>query len=659
MKIVQRIDFTPRQAELLFEALREHPGCFTDVWLNTAYGYPKNKDHFKTAEYYSELAEKFRKAGINVSLQLSNTIGHGTYMASKDCSGLVYPGSPVRKIVGHDGKVCEFGFCWNDPFFRSYITEHVAYYVKKVRPAELWIDDDIRAINHAPVNFGCFCESCMADFNRRNSTSYTREELVSGFLHGDIALRERFIDFIREGLAGLVTDICRAVHENCAETVVCLQNGANGPYTGPDLAHLFDAMLKTTGHTPMYRAGAGTYDDHDPNEIIAKAVNLEFQHSKLPSYVTRKCPEIENLPNTASGKTMTGTALETAVDLAAGATDISYAMLGNVPENFDFYMKGFGLFAAQRPYWEMLADVSARSVHGGMTYAHTKLPHLRPLGKDEDLFSFNFEHYGCFHFMQRWGIPVGYTSRENGVSLLHPWPAGHMSDGEITELLSQNLITDGETVNLLLARGIDLGVRAEPLSELDCLRAREVFTDHPVNSVGRTEYAASFFSPGPANNFALTVLPENAEPLGRYAHGNGPVTGAVITTPRGGRWAIIGYSPWKYSVPSFQRERFAKLADYIAPGAILGRVLSPVQAHAIARVHRDTGKTLALSVLNCSIEPWENVKLLIRNPEAESFTLVTQYDGQTALLPEKTGDGFVLTLPRLSPWTLGTVFCRA
>ena len=232
-----------------------------------------------------------------------------------------------------------------------------------------------------------------------------------------------------------------------------------------------------------------------------------------------------------------------------------------------------------------------------------------------------------------------------------------MADRELEELLSQSVITDGETVNLLAALGFDLGVRAEPLSELDCLRARELFTSHPANDVGSREYASSFFAPGPANHYAPTALPESAEPLGRYAHDPELVTDAVITTPRGGRWAIIGYSPWKYTVPTFQRERYAKIADYIAPGAVSGRVLSPIQAHALVRVDRETGKTLALSVLNCTVEPWENVKLLIRNPEVESFTLITQYDGQTSLLPEKTEDGFVLTLPRLSPWTLGTVFC--
>ena len=190
MQIIQRVDTNPRQAELLFDALEKYPNSFTDVWLNTAYGYPKNEVHSRAADYYADLAKKFRDRGIGVSLQLSNTIGHGTYMSSRDCSALVYEGSPVRKLVGHDGKVCEFGFCWNDRYFRDYILEHVSDYVAKIQPKAFWIDDDFRATNHAPVSFGCFCENCIADFNALNGTSFSREELVSEYLHGDVSVRE-------------------------------------------------------------------------------------------------------------------------------------------------------------------------------------------------------------------------------------------------------------------------------------------------------------------------------------------------------------------------------------------------------------------------------------------------------------------------------------
>lgn len=657
MKIVQRIDFNPKQAKYLFRALEEHPGCFTDVWLNTAYGYPKNEVHFRTADYYKELAEQFRAKGIVVSLQLSNTIGHGTYMASRDCSGLVYPDSPVRKLVGHDGSVCDYGFCWNDRYFRDYITTHVRDYVSKVRPSEFWIDDDFRATNHAPVNFGCFCDSCLAAWNSLNSTSFTREELVYEFLHAELSIRDKYIEFIRHNMADFMADICRAVHESCAETVICLQNGENGVYTGPDLAHLFDVMLENTGHVPMFRAGAGAYYDHDPNAFIDKFVTLDFQHSKLPAYVEEKCPEIENTPNTVLGKTMTGTALETSLYLAGGATGITYAMLGSACEDYSFYEKGFSLFAQQRPYWEKLSSVSKRSVHGGITYAHTKKAHLRELSPEENMYSFASEFYDGVSSMHRWGLTFGYEHRENGVSILHPWDAQYMSAEEISDLMGKNVITDGESVEILLNRGFDIGVRLRQLSELESLSLSEIFTDHSVNRVGAESFSCSIFSPRQSKYYAITDIPQNSEPLGYYNGAASEYTDVIIPVRGGARWAVIGYALWKYIVPSYQRDRIINILDYIAPNALASRLISPVQSFVLSRVDKTTGKTLAVSLLNCTIEPQSQIKVLIRNPETKTFTFASQYDGETPLLFEETVDGFVVTIPKLSPWSLGTVFC--
>ena len=661
MQIIQRIGTNPRQAELLLSALEKYPGCFTNVWLNTAYGYPKNEVHFRAADYYAELAKKFRAKGIGVSLQLSNTIGHGTYMSSLDCSGLVFEGSKVRKIVGHDGKVCEFGFCWNDRIFRDYIIEHVSDYVAKVQPLEFWIDDDFRAINHAPVNFGCFCEDCMARFNAQNGTNFSRDELMREYLHGDIAVREKFIGFVRNNMADFMKEICVAVHKNCAETVVCFQNGANGLFTGPDHAHLFDVMYEVTGHAPMYRAGGGTYYDHNPNEIIDKVIALDWQHSKLPSYVTRKCPEIENTPNTVLGKTMRGTTFETAVNLAAGATDISYAMLGGVPESFEFYEKGLAMFAARKPYWEKLAEVSARSVHGGLTYAHSKKSHLRPLDEKDDIFSFNHEHFGCARSLMRWGITVSYAERENGLFILHPEAARQMTADELVELTGKPVITDSETVEYLKSKGIDLGVEVRPLSELEILRSTEEYTDHVANNVGKSSFSSSFFSPGASNHYALTKLPEGSEILGFYraneSNSAQECSNAIITTPKGSRWAIIGYSLWKYLVPAYQRNRIMNIADCLVPNALAAKTVSPVQSHLLARVSKRSGKTLSVSHVNCTIEEQTDVKIAIRNPETKNFRFVSELDGEADLAFEKVGNDCIVSLPKVSPWSVATVFC--
>ena len=63
--------------DALIEKIKENPGSCTDVWLASKYGFPSIEEHKKTAEKLSKVAEKFRKIGVGVSLQISNTIGHG------------------------------------------------------------------------------------------------------------------------------------------------------------------------------------------------------------------------------------------------------------------------------------------------------------------------------------------------------------------------------------------------------------------------------------------------------------------------------------------------------------------------------------------------------------------------------------------------------
>jgi len=663
MKIIQRIGSDPALLELLLEMQEKHPGCCTDVWLNTAYGYPKNEDHAKVADELAEAAQRLREKGIRVAMQLSNSIGHGQYMMNKDCSGLVFEGSPVRKMVGHDGVQAEYAFCWNDPYFRNYLTEHVRDYMKKVRPAELWIDDDLRANNHNPVRFGCFCDDCIARFNRENGTAFAREELVEEYLHGDTKVRQRYIQFVCDGLAGLTAEICRAVHEESPETVVALQNGNNVGSTGCDHKYLLDAMYRVTGHPPMYRAGAGSYDDFDPNAILFKAYHdVAWQHAKLPDYVTCRCPEIENTPDTAMGKTRYGTALEATLNFANGATGISFAMLGVLPEDPGFYEKGFARFASLHPYWERLAAVSEKSVHGGITYAHSKLAHLRQLAPEDEMEALSDDKSNCANCLVRDGIPVGFDQRDKAVYLLHPEAARQMARQELEQLLAENVVTDGETVEYLQTLGIDLGVKTLACDEAQQLTAVERYSDHPVNAVGRSSFPASFFGGGRMNYRMLTRLPEGSEVLGWYQF-DGQVqqdkySAAVIRTDRGGTWAVMGYALWIGKVSSAQRDRLLNVIDYISAKAPAVRILSPEQVAVMPRVCKTTGKTLAVSVCNCTIEPQQELKIAIRRPAAENFRLVCQYGGEIELTAQMQDEEYVLTIPELAPWSAATVFCN-
>src|SRR5699024_1065248 len=105
----------------LIEIIKNNPGSCSEVWLASDYGFPTLSAHSRTAEILKKTAEKFRNAGIKVSLQISNTIGHGEYMSERDCSGLVYEGSPAEKMTGADGKTADYCFCPNGKHFRGYV----------------------------------------------------------------------------------------------------------------------------------------------------------------------------------------------------------------------------------------------------------------------------------------------------------------------------------------------------------------------------------------------------------------------------------------------------------------------------------------------------------------------------------------------------------
>ena len=93
--------------------LQEYPQAGNTVWFSSHYGFPPLEKHRREGARLAKIAEKFCEKHIGVSLQISNTIGHGEYMSSRDCTGLVYDGSPAENMVGPDGTKANFCFCWN------------------------------------------------------------------------------------------------------------------------------------------------------------------------------------------------------------------------------------------------------------------------------------------------------------------------------------------------------------------------------------------------------------------------------------------------------------------------------------------------------------------------------------------------------------------
>lgn len=666
MKVIQRLSFL-RQGDdayldMLLDNHTKYPNSFTDVWLATAYGFPGMDTHKKYARDAAYAAARFRSHGIGVSLQLSNTVGHGQYMLARDCSAVKFELKDAQPIIGHDGTEGVCSFCFNDPIFRAYTLEEVRLYMEAVKPEEFWIDDDFRARNHKPVDFGCFCPGCIAAFNARNGTAYTREQLVKDMIP-DAVLRGKWVDFLRFSLASLMTEICAAAKEYVPNIRVGLENGDNGPYTGYGHDYIFEAIRKTTGQPPMYRAGAGSYHDHNPNLLTDKAYRLAYQNAMLPDYVGIKCPEIENTPNAVHGKTMYGTALEATLHLANGSNYVSFAMLGS--EEDSFYSRGFELFSRHFDYWNRLAEVSSQTTGGGVSLAFSGKPHLKALTESDTLYSFNAPYKYTSETLTRNGLPLTYQPAD--VSILCFERARDMQKDELEKLLSERVITDGATAELIQSRGIELGLTLLPMTDLEGCVMTEKVEDHPANRHSPREYRAPFFSPGETGFRYITGYPQNSELLGVYTcpvevapkteNPDQPYGAAavIVHTAAGGKWAVIGNGLWKYVKLATTHERLLDIIDYIAEKPLPARLESTRQAVVMPRVK--DGKTVAVSVTNVTIESQENVKLTVRRPAGTCFHMMSFKNGSGTLEAVPEGDDYSVIIPRIAPWSIVTVFC--
>lgn len=651
------------------EKILKYKGEGDEVWLSTRYGFPKMEVHKEHAKRCGEIAKQFRENGIKVSMQLANCIGHGLYMSAADCSGLVYEGSPVEKLVGFDGNSTEYSFCWRGENFKKYVKEQLTYYIEAVKPDRMWFDDDYRIQNHHPVKFGCFCDDCMKKFNEENNSSFTRAELVEEILHGDLKWRELWIKFLRDGMYELTYELGKLICDINPGMELGWQGCSHGAYDGYGFAHIFDAMRDASGKPSLVRPGGGVaaYVDHDPNLLLEKAMHLNWQNAMLPDYVTVKFPEVENLPFTFSGKTATGMALESSIYFVYGNTDVSYSMLMHNREGWDFYDQYFEAYDSHRKYWAKLSEYNKVTYQTGMQNFISKDIWKKELKQDEGFEELNKEPVADILPFLRLGMPVSYDKKDDSLFILYPESAKCISKEDVEYLKTKNVVIDGESIQILSERGFDFGIKVSQMNEMDAIKVHTIFEEHKVNEGCPKSHSQSYHAKGRVGVFAIEPTWGDVELIARYNTGRDikPYTSmkdmplgmaeVVLTHKEGGKWAVFGYSFWKYVIPYYKKAQILKVANYISCGAICAELESLVQAILLPRKDND-GKTASVSVINCTIANSGDMKIRIKNPKGEKFTFMSQYNGEKELTFEKDGDDYIVTMPSLNPWSTGTIF---
>jgi len=232
--------------------------------------------------------------------------------------------------------------------------------------------------------------------------------------------------------------------------------------------------------------------------------------------------------------------------------------------------------------------------------------------------------------------------------------------------MTKNVVTDGETISILSKRVFDFGVEAKELVPSIAGKCQEKMTENPINA-GMKSYIASSFVKGKNERYYLenpkcsidvlgyysNILPlEKFTKMKEYPFG---IASAIITNPKGGRWAIYGYVPWKGIISYQKREQILRGADFICGNNLVSKLITPSPAVVLPRCDKE-GKTVCVSVTNCTIGDSGELELVIRNPVSEKFSFMSQYDGEGELDFEKQGNDYVIKIKSIKAWSVLTVF---
>ena len=244
-------------------------------------------------------------------------------------------------------------------------------------------------------------------------------------------------------------------------------------------------------------------------------------------------------------------------------------------------------------------------------------------------------------------FPLSYE--DDRAFLLHPAMVPYLSDGQIEELLQKNVLTDGESLSALAARGFGTEF---PAQALPCdLPREETYGDAPEH--GRINFI------GDASACHELVPVGNAAEDGRFrpiAHAGGKIASALLKTARGGLWGVCANCLFRFTVNGARRAFLLDLAETLS-GGFGARLLSAEQAVVVPRKDA-AGRCTGVFVHSITISDSEELTFEIAAPASESFVWLTPDGDTTPCRFEKKDGRYHVRTPALRGYRSGLLLCE-
>lgn len=423
-------------------ACKKYPNSFRDgIIVATFVGLQIGKPEVREFANHKEFSDFFKSKNIDMQMCLSSTIGHKDEWTFSN-------GMP--KMTGANGVTAKNNACPRSPEFLAYIKDLFRKYAA-LKPSVIWFDDDFRMPHHPPVDYACFCDSCIARFAVESGVEIPRKELVEAIRLGStvngVNVRRAWRNYSSRALtdiASAAADAVHAVDDSIAIGYMVCNPGGHG-YAPPDFKSWIEKGRNRDGIV-YFRHGSGVYNDFTPyayDSILMKNISIGRLCAMTEGPGVINLTEEVTCPYNRRTKSMKITFLEAALNLGlAGADGITYDA---IKPNLDEQLKENAIvsYMHQRDgeLQHMYALVRGKRQIGVYPFFSRDIwLKNEPRRSMREISLLGVEGWRPLMYL---GIP--FTFRERGASLLLLTYKGvrAMSADKIEEWLKRGVVADG------------------------------------------------------------------------------------------------------------------------------------------------------------------------------------------------------------------------
>ncbi len=294
--------------------------------------------------------------GVTTSINPWSTLLH------LDRGRTLRPGQAFTTMVDPNGRAAAAVACPLCPDWRRSIAETFAAFAA-AEPWALWVEDDFRLHNHAPLDWGgCFCERHLEEYSRRAGRRLSREEFVAGVLAPGEPhpFRRIWLETSRDTWNDLARMFGEAVHAVSPATRVGLMSSDPSVHCieGRDWEGVL-AGLAGTGPA-LSRPHLPAYCESTPADYLWRFAAIPRLTRAFSPDRTETLPEVEDYPfgPRVSSRAFSRFKVESAIAAEAdGATLDVFSIMGN-GVTLDDGMAD--LLAGSRPFLDALAGLGLR-----------------------------------------------------------------------------------------------------------------------------------------------------------------------------------------------------------------------------------------------------------------------------------------------------------